>query len=158
MKQKFFSLFNLDTQQITKDISKITTIKNLPDDVATLKPGKGNEIMILDINNYRTSVKHFFDASKIRAVENDPKFTRLDSLQNHFPRLKVHNEISEELCKRISPKNERPAKAYGLLKIQKYFAVLPKFRPITDTEIQHFSLYATVLARFFNHLLSMIII
>ena len=42
------------------------------------------------------------------------------------------------MCKRICPKNERPAKAYGLLKIQKDFVVLSKFQPIADTESSAF--------------------
>ena len=53
-----------------------------------LKPNKGNGIVLLDINNYRTSVKHLFsDKSKFRKVENDPTFTRLDSLQQYLRKL-----------------------------------------------------------------------
>ena len=63
-------------------------INNLLKDAVMLKPNKGNEIVLLDINNYRTSVKHLFsDKSKFRKVENDPTFTRLDSLQQYLRKL-----------------------------------------------------------------------
>ena len=65
-----FSLLDLDAQQITKDISKITMINNLLKDVVILKPDNGNGIVLVDINDCRTSVKHLFsDKSKFRIVE-----------------------------------------------------------------------------------------
>ena len=48
-------------------------MKNLLNDVTTLKRGKGNEIMILDISNYRTSVKQFLKHPKskqLRMIQN----------------------------------------------------------------------------------------
>ena len=81
-----------------------------------------------------TSVKHFFsEKSKFRIIENDSTFTRLDSLQQYLRKLKTHNEISEEVCKRIRRKNARLAKAHGTPKIHKAFVHLPNFRPIIDT-------------------------
>ena len=63
-------------------------INNLLKDAVMLKPNKGNGIVLLDINNYRTSVKHLFsDKSKFRKVENDSTFTRLDSLQQYLRKL-----------------------------------------------------------------------
>ena len=77
-----FSLLDLDAQQITKDKIKITTINNLLKDVVILRPDKGNGTVLLDVNDYRASVKHlFFNRSKFGTVENDTIFTRLDSLQ-----------------------------------------------------------------------------
>ena len=52
-----FSLVDLDAQQITKDKSVITTINNLLKDLVILKPNRGNGIVLLDISDYRTSVK-----------------------------------------------------------------------------------------------------
>ena len=128
-----FSLLDLDAQQITKDKSKITMMNNLLKDVVILKPDNGNGIVLVDINDCRTSVKHLFsDKSKFRIVENDPTFTRLDSLQQYVRKLKTRNEISEEVRKRICPKNARLASAHGAPKIHKDFVHLPKFRPIID--------------------------
>ena len=48
-------------------------MKNLLNDVTTFKRGKGNEIMILDISNYRTSVKQFLTHPKskqLRMIQN----------------------------------------------------------------------------------------
>ena len=129
-----FNLLDLDDQQITEDKSKITMINNLLKDVVILNLVKGNGIMLLDINDYRTSVKHLFsDKSKLRIVENDPTFTRVDSLQQYLRKLKTRNEISEEGYKRIRSKNARLARAHGTPKIYKDFVHLPKFRPIIDT-------------------------
>ena len=109
-------------------------INNLLEDVVILKPGKGNGIVLLDINDCRTSVKHSFsEKSKFWIVENDPTFTTLDSLQQYLWKLKTRYEISEEVYKRIRPKNARLARAHGVPKIHKYFAHLPKFRAIIDT-------------------------
>ena len=103
-------------------------INKLLKDVVILKPDKGNRIVLLHINDYRSSVKHlFFDKSKFRMVENDTTVTRLDSLQLHLRRLKILNEISEEAYKRIRPKNARLARAHSTRKIHKDFAHLPKF-------------------------------
>ena len=52
-----FSLVDLDAQQITKDKSAITAINNLLKDLVILKPNRGNGIVLLDISDYRTSVK-----------------------------------------------------------------------------------------------------
>lgn len=48
-----FSLLDLDDQQITKDKRKIRATNNLKDAVI-LKPGKGNRIVFIDINDSRT--------------------------------------------------------------------------------------------------------
>ena len=85
-----FSLLDFDAQQMTKNKSKITMINNLLKDEVILKPDKGSGIALLDINDYRTSVKHLFsEKSKFRTVENDPTFTRLDSLQQYLWKLKT---------------------------------------------------------------------
>ena len=55
-----FSLLDLDAQHITKDKSKTKMINNLLEDVVILKPGKGNGIALLNINDCRTSGKHLF--------------------------------------------------------------------------------------------------
>ena len=67
-----FSLFDLHTQQIIKDESKIAAINNLPKNVVILKRDKRNRIVLLDINSWRGLVKHLLsDKSKFQTVEND---------------------------------------------------------------------------------------
>ena len=91
------SLLDFDAQQITKDKSKITMTNNLLKDEVILKPDKGNGIVLLDFNDYRTSVKHLLSQkSKFRAVENDPTCTRFHSLQQYLRKLKTRSEISEK--------------------------------------------------------------
>ena len=51
-----------------------------------------------------------------RAVDNDPKCTRL---QEYSQKLKARNEISEGVYKRTRPKDARLARAPGLHKLQK---------------------------------------
>ena len=69
-----------------------------------------------------------------RAVENDPKFTRLDYLQEYSQKLKARNEISEEVYKRTRPIDGRLVRALGLHELQKKKEIvhLLKFRPIKD--------------------------
>ena len=104
IRAKSLSLLDLDAQQITKGKSKITMINNLLKDAVILKPDKENGIVLLENNVYRTSVKHLFsDKSKFRIVETDPTFTRLDSVQGYLRKLRIRNEISEEVYKRLHP-------------------------------------------------------
>ena len=71
-------------------------INNIFKDVVILKPDKENWIVLLDNTKY--SAKHLFsDRSKFWIVENDPTFTRLDSLQQYLPKLKTRSEIWEEV-------------------------------------------------------------
>ena len=129
-----FSLLDVEGKQITKDKSIITMINNLLKDVVIPKPSKGNGVMLLNINDYRTSVKHLFsDKSKFRIVENDPTFARLDSLQQYLRKLKTQNEILHEVCKRIRPKNARLVRAHSTPEIRKDLVHFPKFPPIKDT-------------------------
>ena len=89
-------------------------LNNLLKDVVILKPGKENGIVHLDITEYKTSAKHLFSGKcKFWIVENDPAFTRLDSLQQHLWKLKTRNEILEKVYKRVRPKNVRLARAHG---------------------------------------------
>ena len=129
-----FSLLDVEGKQITKDKSKITMINNPLKDVVIPKPNKGNGIVLLNISDYRASVKHLFsDKSKFRRVENDPTFARLDSLQQYLRKLRTRNEILHEVCKRIRPNNARLARAHSTPKIHKDLVHFPKFPPIKDT-------------------------
>ena len=74
-----------------------------------------------------------FISKKCGYFENGPTFKRLDSLQQYLQKLQTRKEISEEVYKRIRPKNVRLARAHGTPKINKDFIHFPKFWPIIDT-------------------------
>ena len=73
----------------------------------------------ISTSEYESSKLPDFYHKLFRAVENDPKFTRLDYLQEYSQKLKARNEISEEVYKRTRPIDGRLARAHGLHKLQK---------------------------------------
>ena len=94
------------------------------------------EMFTISTSEYESSKLPDFYHKLFRAVENDPKFTRLDYLQEYSQKLKARNEISEEVYKRTRPIDGRLARAHGLHKLQKKkkkeIVHLLKFRPIKD--------------------------
>ena len=54
----------------------------------------------ISASEYESSKLPDFYHKLFRAVENDPKFTRLDYLQEYSQKLKARNERSEEVYKR----------------------------------------------------------
>ena len=73
----------------------------------------------ISVSEYESSKLPDFYHKLFRAVENDPKFTRLDYLQEYSRKLKARNERSEEVYKRTRPIDGRLARAHGLHKLQK---------------------------------------
>ena len=92
------------------------------------------EMFTISTSEYESSKLPDFYHKLFRAVENDPKFTRLDYLQEYSQKLKARNEISEEVYKRTRPIDGRLARALGLHELQKKKEIvhLLKFRPIKD--------------------------
>ena len=129
-----FSLLGIDNKQLAKDKSKINILNNLLNDVALLKPDKGNGIVLVNCLKYKNLVKQMlFDRTKFHKINEYQTFRKLSSLHQHIHKLKESKEISEEIYQRIRPQNGRLARAHGLPKIHKEFVNLPKFRPIVDT-------------------------
>ena len=93
------------------------------------------EMFAISASEYESSKLPDFYHKLFRAVENDPKFTRLDYLQEYSQKLKARNERSEEVYKRTRPIDGRLARAHGLHKLQKKkkeIVHLLKFRTIKD--------------------------
>ena len=99
-----------------------------------MKSDKGNGIALLDIKDYSNSVEHLFkDRKKFQIVDTDTTVTWMKSLQSYLRTLLKRNEITKAEFDMMRPKNARPARAHGLLKIHKGFSNIPKFKPTFDT-------------------------
>ena len=123
-----FNIINIDDKRIFKDAKRIKLIKKLRQDVAILKPDKGNGIVLIDIPYYTNCVSRLFDnKDKFRQLKNNPTLSRLKSLQRYLNQLLKRNEIDEQTYKSIRPKNAKPARAHGLPKIHKTYDKLPPF-------------------------------
>ena len=59
-----FNLLDLVDNQMFKDTRKLNIIKNLRKEVMILKPDKGNGIVLLDTNDYISSVQQLFSDTK----------------------------------------------------------------------------------------------
>ena len=88
----------------------------------------------ISASEYESSKLPDFYHKLFRAVENDPKFTRLDYLQEYSQKLKARNERSEEVYKRTRPIDGRLARAHGLHKLQKE-KKLPIFSSFDQSEM-----------------------
>ena len=104
-------------------------IQGLCQNVAILKPEKGNGIFCLDNQDYVNSVEQLFkDHTKFKILEKDHRITQMTTLQNYLQNLCNRGEISKAEFNQMRPKNEKPARAHGLPKIHKTFTNNPKFR------------------------------
>ena len=129
-----FNLIDLDNQKVFKDKTKLQVIKELPKASITLKPDKGNGVVVIDNTDYYESLnKLFSDITKFKRLDADPTNTRLSTLQSYLRNLCNRNEISEEVYQEIRPKNAKVARSHGLPKVHKSFERVPSFRPILDT-------------------------
>ena len=127
-------MINIDDTRIYKDSNKVKIIQELRKLVASLKPDKGNGIVLFDIKDYTNSVEHLFkDAKKFQVLDTDPTMTRIKSLQHYLRTLLQRTEITKAEFYLMRPKNAKPARAQGLPKIHEEFLNIPKFRPIMDT-------------------------
>ena len=73
-----FNLIDIEDKQIFRDSMKLSLIRNLRQDVAILKPDKGNGVVLIDIIDYKKQLEDLFsDSTKFRKVDTDPTYTRL---------------------------------------------------------------------------------
>ena len=129
-----FNFLNFNDRRIRTDAKRIEIIKNLCIDNVLLRPDKGSGVVLLKRLDYVNKIDHLFsDRDKFRKLSADPTPTRLSTLQSYLLKLYNRGEISDEVYKRVRPKNAKPARAHGLPKTHKSFDVLPSFRPIIDT-------------------------
>ena len=129
-----YNCLDLDLSQYYTDRKIIRTLSNMPKTLCTLKPDKGNGVVVLKRSDYIKSLNSIFNnTSKFIKLDNDPTFTRLTTLQNYLSTLRNRGEISETEYKFLRPKSASFGRAHGLPKIHKHFDNLPSFRPIVDT-------------------------
>ena len=74
----------------------------------------------------------FSDKAKVEFIKNDPRLTRLKTVQNYLNNLSKRNEITEGEKKQMRPMSAQLGRAHALPKIDKVFADIPKFCPIID--------------------------
>ena len=73
-----FTLINFEDARILKDSKKIKIIQQLRQNVAILKPDKGNGIDVLDNENYVNSVEQLFkDQTNFKILDKDSTITRI---------------------------------------------------------------------------------
>ena len=109
-------------------------IKQLRKDIAILKPDQGNGVVLLYNKYYTTFVGSLFkDTKKLKSLESDPTITWMKILQSYLSTLHKQNELTNEECDTMRPKNGKLARAHGLPKIHKEYNNIPKFRPIVNT-------------------------
>ena len=126
-------VINFEDARIFKDSKKIEIIQQLHQNVAILKPAKGNGVVLLDNKDYVNSVEQLFkDPTKFKIFEKDPTITQMKTLQNYLLHLCNMEEISRAEFDQIRPKDAKPARAHGLPKMHKEFTTVTKFRLIID--------------------------
>ena len=102
--------------------------------VVILKPDKGQGVVLINKEDYITSMEKIFsDEKKFKIVEKDPTLIRINTIKSYINTMFKRGEINEEEKKLMRPQGGNRARARGLLKIHKEYASLPKFRPIIDT-------------------------
>ena len=80
-----FNLINIEDSRISKDTNHIKVIKQLREDVATLKPDKGNGVVLLNNKDYTTSFGNLFeDTKKFKSLESDNTNEDLTELPQHI--------------------------------------------------------------------------
>ena len=100
----------------------------------TLKPDKGNGVVLKNIADYHDAMNQLFsDKTKFKIIKNDPTLTRLKLVQNYLKNLCKPNEITEAEKKQMRPMSSQLGRAHGLPKIHKVFANIPTFCSIIDT-------------------------
>ena len=124
-----FDILHIDNKTFTLILRILKIIKNLWNDATTLKPNKKNGVR----HKFIAVIRAFFDKSKVKQIVKDPTMTQLSTLQTCLRSLFKFVELTDKQYKKLLPLNVSVARAHALPKIQKIFALLPKFRPIVDT-------------------------
>ena len=124
---------DLDLKEFKLGRKKIDILNTLTDKFAILKPDKGNGIVLINRQDYVTSIKSLFsDSKKFSKLNSDPTLTRLHSLQHYLLTLNKRGEITDTELESLRPITAHFGRAHGLPKTHTKFDT-PKFRPIIDT-------------------------
>ena len=116
-------MINFEDARIFKDSKKIKIIQQLRQNVAVLKPDKGNGVVLLDNQDYVNSMEQLFkDQTKFKILEKDSTITRMTTLQNYLRNLCNRGEASKTEFDQMRPKNAKTARAHGL---PRYVKLLP---------------------------------
>ena len=71
-----FNLIDIDDRQTFKDAKKVKVIQKLREKLVLLSPDKGNGVVLMDREDYVTSMEHLFSNRKqFKIVEDDPTHT-----------------------------------------------------------------------------------
>ena len=130
-----YNYIDLDLKEFRLSRKKIDILNTLTDRFAILKPDKGNGIVLINRQDYITSVKSLFsDSNKFSKLNTDLTLTRLHSLQHYLLTLNKRGEITDTELESLRHITAHFGRAHGLPKTHKEFDTLPKFRPIIDTK------------------------
>ena len=129
-----YSYVDIFDTQFLHDKNKRKMLEQLTQNCVTLKPDKGNGIVLINKTEYNVAMRKLFsDCSKFKVIQKDPTLTRLKTTQNYVNTMFKRNEISEEEKKQLRPMAAQLGRPHGLPKTHKAYANLPSFRPIIDT-------------------------
>ena len=124
----------LDVTQFVSDSKSIKTLRKLKDKCLTLKPDKGQGIILTNRDDYNNSLENLFDeTSEFQVLDHDPTIQNLSTVQSYLNTLYNHQEITLEDMNAMRPKYAEVGQAHGLPKIYKNYDYLPPFCPVIDT-------------------------
>ena len=154
-----FSLIDLENKQISKDKKKLDIIKNLRKQLVILKTDKGNDIVLLNNNDYYNGVEKLLqDKQKFKQTLEEPTPFHLTSVQRYPKKLNKKGELTNDMYDKIRPKSAKLVGAHRLPKIHKVLKNIPSFRPIIETTgTTHYSV-GTYLCKLLNPSLILIIL
>ena len=128
------NLLTFDNKQLNTDHKHIKLLKQLNLKYAILRPDKGNGIVLITKDDYKSCMTDLFsDTTKFKKVTQDTTLTQLTTLQNYLRTIYNRDEITQVEYESMRPTSTKSARAHGLPKIHKTFDTLPPFRPIIDT-------------------------
>lgn len=115
-------------------LKKLKLIKELWKEVATLKPDKGNSVVLITNSDYFTSSESLFaDPNRFQKTEKDSMLTQLLEFQKYLKTLFNCGKTIADQFKKMCPQNAKVACVYAFTKVQKGYMCLPKFHPATDS-------------------------
>ena len=128
-----YNYLALDVTQFISDSKSIKTLRKLKDKCLTLKPDKGQGIILTNRDDYNNSLENLFDDTcEFQLLDHDPTMQNLSTGQSYLNTLYNHQETTLEDMTAMRPKFAQVGQAHGLPKIHKNYDYLPTFCPVIE--------------------------
>ena len=142
-----FNMINFEDAYIFKDSKKIRILQQIFQNVAILKPHKGNCVVLFGKQDHNKLLEQLFKDQEKKILHKDPIITRMTTLVNYLKNLCSKKEFSKAEFNQMRPKNSKPARVHGLTRKHKTFTNIPNFRPIIDTSGSSYYLVGRYIAQ-----------